>query len=466
MSPVGAGHAFLPARWWPRAIGGRSFPGGMRWLRIVGSLALAGVTVGVDAQPAPLNWGAEDSARVAYLVREGVEVRRPNAIVWAPRDSMTLSWVTALADTLDRGVARMRVLMKAPYPWQRIGNGPVTFYLSPGRFVSHGTGGGAVFIPVSRVHERLAPFLHEAAHELLAPHPPFYYPEFADTLEGARVSGRTPLWLFEGLPDYLAHTIAPSVGLHEGDVFAVGGLAASDTACAQRVRGSARGTEIIEAVGRGARPPLLFTTERQQVAPVFYACGQALTRHVVERIGVRAAVELMPAMRTGTWASDFERTAGESMEAFRRRWLERIGLAVTDSSNDLRSFRRILDDFQDAFMTRDASRFVRHFAPDGDFMQAFGRYRGSRTATEDFMAWFLGGQSAAFVSRESGTRIRQVTPDVAFVEAEFTGAGIRNADGSIQPQRRGQMMLVLVRREGRWLVASYRYLDIHAGSLR
>jgi hypothetical protein len=418
------------------------------------------------AQPARLNWSADDSARVAYLQREGHVVRRMQAIVWAPRDSMDASWMQALADTLDRGVARMRRLMKAPYAWQRIGDGPVTFYLSPGRFVSHGTGWGAVFIPVSRVRERLAPFLHEAAHELLAPHPPFYYPEFADTLEGARVSSQTPLWLFEGLPDYLANTTAPSVGLHEGDVFEVGGLAAADSACAARVRASPRGPEVIEAVGRGQRPALLFTTERQQIAPIFYACGQALTRHVVERIGVRYAVELMPAIRTNSWQEAFARVAGESMASFRQRWLERIGLDVADSSADARAFRRILDDLQRSFMTRDASLFVRHFADEGDFMQAFGRYRGSKAATEDFMAWFLGGQSAAFVSREVGTLTRMVGRDVAFVEAEFTGEGIRNADGSMQPPRRGQMMLVLQRQSAEWKVVSYRYLDIHAGGLR
>lgn len=433
---------------------------------LIGMSGYSAVSAQSPTPATPLNWSADDSSRIAFLAASGYRIERTNIVLWAPRDSIDETWMRALADTLDRGVAGMRRLMKAPYPWARIGNRPVTYYISPGRFVSHGTGYDAVFIPVSRVKERLAPFLHEAAHELLAPRPPFYYPEFADTLVGARVSDNMPLWLFEGLPDFLAHTVAPSVGLHEGDVFEIGGLSRADSSCAARVKASPRGREIIDAVGRGASPDALFTAQRQQVAPVFYACGQALTRHLVEHLGVRQTVELMPAMARGDWAAQIARLGGVPMAVFRARWLERIGLATADSSTDLKAWRQIVDDFQRAFLERDAARFTSHFAEDGDFMQAFGRYRATRSATQDFMEWFLGGQSAAFVSREIGTRVRRVTPDIAFVEAEFEGEGIRNGDGSMQPPRRGQMMLVLRRRSGVWKVVSYRYLDIHATTLR
>jgi uncharacterized protein (TIGR02246 family) len=374
--------------------------------------------------------------------------------------------LAALADTLDRGVEQLHLTMRGPYEWQRIGDRPVVFYLSPGRFIAHGSGYGAVFIPVSRVKERLAPFLHEASHELLAPRPPFYWWEMRDSVAGARVRDAVPLWLFEGIPDYLAQVTAPRVGIHEGDVFAIGGLEKSDSSCSARVRASPRGPEVIDAVGRDVRLTSLFTTERAQVAPVFYACGQSLTRYLVDLIGVRRTVELMPAIGRGTWRAAVEAHAGRSMQSVRRAWLERLGLTVADSSDDLRAFRRILDDLQSAFEQRDANLFVKHFASDGDFMQAFGRYRGAREGTRDFMERFLSLQTAAFVSREVETRVRRVGERVAYVEAQFTGEGIRDADGTVQPPRRGQMMLLLEKRGAEWKVLSYRYLDIHTGPLR
>jgi uncharacterized protein (TIGR02246 family) len=143
-----------------------------------------------------------------------------------------------------------------------------------------------------------------------------------------------------------------------------------------------------------------------------------------------------------------------------------LSIAAPDSSADLRAFRLILNDFQTAFNTRDPEQFVKHFAADGDFMQAFGRYRADRAATQEFMTMFFRLQSPAFRSVELSTRVKQIVPDAAFVEMELAGDGVRNADGSPQPRRRGQLMLVLRRSGAAWEVASYRYLDIHDAPLR
>ncbi len=428
-------------------------------------MAIGSTVAGAQTPPAALNWAAEDADRIRWLEQHGRRAAGKQVVIYAPADSMSASWQHALVDTLDNALARLRRTMRGPYPWQRIGDGPVTFYLSPGRFVAHASGYGAVFIPISRVHERLAPFLHEASHELLAPEPPFYPREFSDTV-GLAQARRHPLWLFEGVPDYLAQSVSAQTGFHEGDVFEIGGLGKVDSVCAARVASSPRRQEILGVIGSAGRLEALFTTERATIAPAFYACSQSLTKHLIDLIGVREVVGLFPAMKNGTWRDAIARAAAVSMDTITHRWKVRLGLAVADSSADLRAFRGIIDDFNRSWAERDARIFVKHFAPEGDFMQAFGRYRGTRAGTEDFMDWFLSGQSATFQSREVGTRVKMVTPDVAFLEAEFTGEGIRNADGTFQPDRRGQMMLVLARREGRWQVISYRYLDIHAGAIR
>jgi uncharacterized protein (TIGR02246 family) len=129
------------------------------------------------------------------------------------------------------------------------------------------------------------------------------------------------------------------------------------------------------------------------------------------------------------------------------------------------AFRAILDNFNTAWETRDAGRFVRDFAEDADFMQAFGRYRTGRADTEASMRRFFSLQTGAFTSREVGVRVRLVGDDVAFLEQELEGVGVRNADGSEQPPRRGQMMLVLRKTAQGWRIQHYRYLDIHTASI-
>ena len=419
-------------------------------------------------KPAPqsLNWSDDDSSRIAWLEVNGRRIAGKQAIVWAPPDSLSALHQAALVDSIDVGLALVRRSMGQLRPWQRIANRPVRYYFSTGRFIAHASGNDAVFIPVNRVLSGLAPYLHEAAHELLAPTAPFYGWEYADSVRGAAAARNMPLWLFEGVPDYLAQSAAQVGRLHEGDVFAIGGLAKVDSVCAARALTSPRRDEILRTVGATGQVEALFTTERAQVAPIFYACAQSMTKLLVETIGVQQTVDLFPAMQDGTWEAAIVTAATVPLATLRQRWLVRLGLAVEDSTADTRSFRAILDDFNVAWQTRDAAQFVKHFAPDADFMQAFGRYRATKVGAQDFMAWFLGGQTSVFQSRELSTRVTMLTPDAAFVEQQDEGEGIQNSDGTLQPGRRGNMMLMLVRRNGRWWIRSYRYLDIHTVTLR
>ncbi|MFN8580818.1 MAG: hypothetical protein U0163_07580 [Gemmatimonadaceae bacterium] len=165
-------------------------------------------------------------------------------------------------------------LIRRPLQAAAIG-GTVTYYtLSPTRFVSHASGLGAVFISVSRVRNGTAPAIHEALHELLAPRPPFWWDEYPDSASQAAHRAQQPLWLTEGMPDYLAQLAATRAGVHEGDVFRIGGNAGADTACANRVVASSRATRSSppSAATNDSRP--CFTTDRATVAPAFYACSQ------------------------------------------------------------------------------------------------------------------------------------------------------------------------------------------------
>ena len=304
------------------------------WVCAVALLGCPLASVPMSASPvqaqaptvAPLDWSAEDSARAAYVTTHGRAHARPAVVVWAPVDSLDPAWLDRFVDSLAMSIEQLKSLIGVPHAWQRLGNRPVRFYLSPGQFVSHADGRGGVFISLTRVRDRRAPFLHEAAHELLAPAPPFLPYEYPDSVAEERAAAVFPFWLSEGLPDYLAQTATAATGFTEGDVFEVGGLAKADSVCAARLRASSRGTEIRDQVGRPGRLPALYTTERAQVAPVFYPCSQSFTKHVVDRVGLASVVALFPRIPSGAWRAALERAAGDSLEGLRRRWSAALGL--------------------------------------------------------------------------------------------------------------------------------------------
>lgn len=138
---------------------------------------------------------------------------------------------------------------------------------------------------------------------------------------------------------------------------------------------------------------------------------------------------------------------------------------LPDSTADQRAFRAILNDFNTAWNTKDPALFVKNFANDADFMQAFGRYFPSRAATQEFMGFFFSKQTGDFRTREVGVRTKWISESVVFLEQELEGFGVRNADGTEQPARRGQMMLIVEKKPEGWRIRSYRYLDIHGGPI-
>ena len=282
--------------------------------------------------PAPLDWWSDDSSRVAFVTAHGQARHYPNLVIWALTDSLDPGWFPPFADSLATSLSALRALLGGPYSWQRIGHRPLVYYLSPGRFISHATGQDTVFISLGHVRRGWAPFLHEGAHELLAPPPPFSPFEYPDSLAAEQAAARFPFWLSEGMPDYLAQAIVQVTGFREGDVFAIGGLPKVDSTCHARLSGHPRRAEIAAKVGGLGRLEALFTTERQKVAPTFYACSQSFTKYLVDRVGLGAMVALFPRVPDGTWLADLETRAGAPLPVLRRAWL--AALHIPDDTPD------------------------------------------------------------------------------------------------------------------------------------
>lgn len=298
------------------------------WLVAVLLLTAPDPLVAQNPTASPLDWWGADSDRVAFVTTHGHAFRRTHLVVWAPIDSLDSHWLSAFVDSLDASLAAVKALLRGPYPWQRIGDRPVVYVFSPGRFISHASGQDTVFISLDHIRRGEAPYLHEAAHELIVPAPPFYPSEYPDSMEEVRRAATFPQWLSEGLPDYLAQAVAESNGFREGDIFAIGGLAKADSTCGARLAVNPRRAEIVAKVGGLGRLEALSTTDRAEVASAFYACSQSFTRYLVNRIGMRAVVNLFPAIPRDTWLAELTSAAQSTLPALRRAWLDTLGVRI------------------------------------------------------------------------------------------------------------------------------------------
>jgi hypothetical protein len=279
-------------------------------LAVVGLLMAVGPLVAQQA----LNWAADDGSRIATLARDGIRLDGEHVILWFPK-SLALADAEALLKQLEPGVAGLWSRV-GTHDWQSVKKGKITYYLSDDAFVSHASGRAAVFVPMARVRDGHAPFLHEAAHELLA--------STRTDRTRAGPPGRRPLWLTEGLPDYIARLVAADVGMTEAGPFGTPTIAGVDSICTERAQ-TADGATMMRYVGSEGRPEVLFTTERSRFAPTFYACSFSFVKYLCDQVGLNELINLF-AFGPADMNARLDRLKGKKLSEWRADWLQLLNL--------------------------------------------------------------------------------------------------------------------------------------------
>ena len=260
----------------------------------------------------PLNIGADAASRVATLERYGSRLDGEHVILWFPQ-SLSLPDAEALMKRLEPGVAGLWRRIGI-HEWQAVPKGRITFYLSEDSFVAHATGRGAVFLPMSRVKDGRAPYMHEAAHELLA--------STRAALSPAGAPVRRPLWLTEGMADYFSRLVSADVGTpEETGPFGVS-LADADALCAERAR-TPDGATMIPYIGSNEQPGVLFTTDRIRFAPTFYTCSLSFVRYLSSHVGLDVLVDLF-AHEPAEMNARLDTVGNRTTSGWRTEWLRTL----------------------------------------------------------------------------------------------------------------------------------------------
>ncbi|MFZ1805657.1 MAG: hypothetical protein WAU36_00455 [Cyclobacteriaceae bacterium] len=224
-------------------------------------------------------WGDNDSLRVIHLHDNGVKIEKGRVIAWFPKDSLSMAKMKRIVDTLNLGITKVEVLIDAPFSWQVYANKPVVYYFSPEKFISHASWTGYVFIPFWRIKEGKSPWLHEALHILLR----------TNTGSWSDVSFEErkelmPLWLTEGLPDYLESKTSYMNQLPRFDLWNDGGFTMTDASCLSKLNGK-NGDYVLEYIGREGPLPELFGENRREYSPIFYNCSFSFNKYIGEKYG-------------------------------------------------------------------------------------------------------------------------------------------------------------------------------------
>jgi len=245
---------------------------------------------------AQLDSWVNDRELATYLTRNGVAISTDRASLWFDSDGMEPIQMDAFAKLVNRGIVDIEEYLGG----SRIGNRKVRYFISSRVEISHSTW-RSIFLPMEKVQNRTAPYLHETTH-VVAP------------------CEDCPMWFSEGLASFVQSYVSEHAGGYDGAIFARHGNRGVDQD-ARRWLASDRGAAVAGFIGVPGEPPDI-NYDRSNVAAPFYVMAQSLVKFIV----LKATVEKLSAVFQ---AKDFEAeltsATGKSSMEWKELWLKRLG---------------------------------------------------------------------------------------------------------------------------------------------
>ncbi len=135
--------------------------------------------------------------RVAFELQEaGIHQETASADLYFDADALSPAEMTAFAALVEKGVENIEKFLAISLPADR----KVRYYISRQFEISHSQG-RSVYLPLERVANKSAPYLHETTH-VIAP------------------CVDCPMWFSEGLASFVQSYVSEHMGGYDGIIFA------------------------------------------------------------------------------------------------------------------------------------------------------------------------------------------------------------------------------------------------------
>lgn len=262
-----------------------------------------------------------DSLNITYLINNGVKITNEKVIAWFPKDSMSFPQMQEIIDMINRGIKATEKFIHAPLAWQlHKPDEPYTFYFRSGRFISHASQAGFVSIPFWRIKNGKAPWLHEAIHEILDTQTGSWFSPGVTTKD---FDENMPLWLFEGLADYLSLKISLMENLPFWDVFSNSARGDTDSLFVNEIK-SEKGSYILSFIGSKGVIPELSSKDRIHYAPAFYHGSSSFVKYLSDNYGIQVLLTSVSLFRKEL--ETIEKLTGKPLEILKKEWLNKLRL--------------------------------------------------------------------------------------------------------------------------------------------
>jgi hypothetical protein len=208
------------------------------------------------------SWTDGELAR--YLMRNGVAVNVDHASLWFDSGALGPNQMDRFSRLVNRGIVDIEAYLGGSH----LGSQKIRYFISDRVEISHSTA-RSIFLPIDKVRDRSAPYLHETTH-VVAP------------------CDNCPMWFSEGLASHVQSYISEHAGGYDGGVFSQNG----NRGINQDVRrwlASDSGQAVAPYIGVLGEPPAI-NYDRSNVAAPFYVMAQSFVRFIVKRASIEFAL--------------------------------------------------------------------------------------------------------------------------------------------------------------------------------
>jgi hypothetical protein len=236
-----------------------------------------------------------DRELAAYLTRNGVAVSTERASLWFDSGALEPEQMDAFAKLVNRGIIDIEAYLGV----SRASGRRIRYFISERVEISHSTW-RSIFLPLSKVQNRTAPYLHETVHQV-AP------------------CDDCPMWFNEGLASYVQSYVSEHAGGYDGAIFAQRGNRGIDQD-AKRWLASERGEAVVPFIGVQGEPPDI-NYDRSNVAAPFYVMAQSLVKFMVDRAKLN---KIRPVFEAKDFEAALESSTGKSSAQWKEKWLAKL----------------------------------------------------------------------------------------------------------------------------------------------
>jgi hypothetical protein len=234
--------------------------------------------------------------RVALeLQQSGAQQETESAVLYFETGALPQDRMSTFAALIEKGLKDIASFLKVPLPNER----KIRYFISSEFATSHSQG-RSIYLPLERVANQSAPYLHETVHAIV-PCP------------------NCPLWFSEGFASFVQSYVSEHMGGYDGIIFARRGNRGIDRD-ALRWLANERGQAVLPFIGKPEEPPQI-AEDRNNVAAPFYVMAQSLVKHMVENTDIDT---LRKVMDDAGFEHALEQMTGKTSEQWKQTWLTRI----------------------------------------------------------------------------------------------------------------------------------------------